>query len=71
MCVLLHAAFYKGDERKRTMEVSVDGTLATTYTSSGATSLFEIIKIPGPGKVITVTGVLADDEWFSILEVSK
>lgn len=51
------------------MEVYVDGTLATTYTSSGVTSLFEIIDIPGPGRVITVTGVLADDEWFSILEV--
>lgn len=52
------------------MEVYVDDALVTTYTSSGETSLFEIIDITGPGRVITVTGVLADDEWFSILEVS-
>lgn len=65
------AAFYKGDERTRTMEVDVDGTLVTTYTSSGESSLFEIIDITGPGRVITVTGVLEPDEWFSILEVSN
>ncbi len=48
----------------------VDGVLATTWTSSGTTSGFETIDLSGvSGRVIDVTGQLADSEWLSITEV--
>ncbi|CAM9345379.1 unnamed protein product [Hapterophycus canaliculatus] len=60
---------YQGATRVRTMDVSIDGTLATTWTSSGTTSDFEIVDLSGyTGQDITITGVLADSEWLSIIE---
>lgn len=56
----------------RTMEVYVDGTLVTTWTSSGTTDVFESIDLSGnAGEVIEVTGVLTDREWLSIMEVGS
>lgn len=53
------------------MEVYVDDALVTTWTSSGTTDGFESIDLSGvSGEVIEVTGVLANSEWLSIVEVS-
>lgn len=49
----------------------VEGVLASTWTSSGTTFNFESIDLSGySGQYITITGVLADVEWLSIVEVS-
>lgn len=50
----------------------VDGVLATMWTSSGTTGAFEKIDLPAgtSGAVVEITGVLADEEWLSIVEVS-
>lgn len=49
----------------------VDSTLVTTWTSSGTTVNFEGIELSGySGQHVTITGVLADMEWLSIVEVS-
>ncbi|CAM9225364.1 unnamed protein product, partial [Scytosiphon promiscuus] len=65
----VHLAMYKGSERVRTMEVYVDGALITTYTTTGTTNFFEVVYLSGtPGQVVTITGVLADSEWLSIVE---
>ena len=49
----------------------MDGALVTTWTSSGTTDDPESIALTGTsGSVIDVTGVLSDDEWLSIIEVS-
>ena len=64
------SAMYKGDERQRTVEVYVDDTLVTTWTSSGTTLDFESIDLSGfSGQEITDTGVMTDSEWLSITEV--
>lgn len=48
----------------------VDDALTTTWTSSGTTSDFEGIDLSGySGQHVTITGVLADMEWLSIVEV--
>lgn len=61
---------FKGSERQRTVEVRVDGVLVTTWTSSGTTDDPESIALTGTsGRVIDVTGVLADNDWLSIVEV--
>ncbi|CAN0452773.1 unnamed protein product, partial [Pylaiella littoralis] len=53
----------------RTVDVSVDGDLVTTWTSSGTTLDFESIDMSEiSGQVITVTGVLDRSEWLSITE---
>ena len=62
---------YQGTTRTRTIEVYVDGALITTWTSSGTTEDFESINLSwASGQVIELTGVLADTEWLSIIEVS-
>lgn len=64
------AALYKGDTRKRTIEVRIDGDKVTTWTSSGKTTNFEAIKLPGlEGRRIELRGVLKRSEWLSITEV--
>lgn len=64
------SAMYKGTERQVTAEISVDGVLITTWTSSGTTDGFEDIDMSGiSGRGIEITGVLADSEWLSIIEV--
>lgn len=63
-------AMYKGYERQTTVEVRVDGALVTTWTSSGETDNLQSIAFTArSGSVIDVTGVLADTEWLSIIEV--
>eukprot|EP00752_Nemacystus_decipiens_P007213 g6456.t1 len=65
----LRLAMYKGATRTRTVDVSVDGVVVTTWTSSGTTADFESVDLSGQsGQAITVTGVLADMEWLSIVE---
>lgn len=63
---------YKGNERQRTVEVSVDGEDVTTWTSSGTTLDFESIDLSGnSGQELTITGVLTTSEWISITEVDS
>lgn len=64
------AALFKGDARQRTLEVYVEGRLVTTWTSSGHTSDFETIDLPGrPAQTVELRGVLSRSQWLSILEV--
>lgn len=60
----LPLALYEGAARTRTMNVHVDGVLATTWTSSGTTDSFETIDLPAgtSGQVVEISGVLADTE---------
>lgn len=52
------------------MDVYVDGALVTTWTSSGTTIAPEsILFTETSGQVVELTGVLADSEWLSIIEV--
>ena len=61
---------YEGDTRLRTVDVHVEGVLVITWTSSGTTLNFESIDLSGySGQYITITGVLGDFEWLSIVEV--
>lgn len=63
---------YKGATRTRTVAVSVDGVAVTTWTSSGNTADFESVDLSGQsGQDITVTGVLDDLGWLSIVEVGS
>ena len=63
-------AMYKGDTRVRTVEVYVEGVLATTWSSSGTTTDFESIDLSGySAQHVTLVGVLAKSEWLSIVEV--
>ncbi|CAM9918634.1 unnamed protein product, partial [Ectocarpus sp. 8 AP-2014] len=65
----LRLALYKGTTRVRTVDVNVDGSLATTWTSSGTTDGFESIDLSGySGQDVTVIGVLDTSEWLSITE---
>ena len=64
-------AMYKGTTRTRTVQVYVDGSLVSTWTSSGTTDNFERIDVSSAsGQVLEITGVLDDSEWLSIVEVS-
>lgn len=65
----LPAALYKGDSRTRTLDISVNGVVIMTWTSSGETAGFETIELGVQGAVIDLYGVLADSDWLSILEV--
>lgn len=65
-------ALFKGDIRQRTLEVFVEGRLVTTWTSSGLTSDFETIDLPGrPAQTVELRGVLSRSQWLSIIEVSS
>ncbi|CAM9160508.1 unnamed protein product [Ectocarpus sp. 4 AP-2014] len=65
----LRLALYKGTTRVRTVDVTVDGSLAITWTSSGTTDGFESVDLSGySGQDVTVTGVLDASEWLSITE---
>lgn len=62
---------YRGDSRTRTVDVSIDGALMTTWTSSGTTTEFESVDLSGAyGQVVTISGNnQADSQWLSIIEV--
>ncbi|CAM9294633.1 unnamed protein product, partial [Ectocarpus fasciculatus] len=66
----LRLRMYKGDSRTRTVDVSVDGALVTTWTSSGTTTDWESFDLSGAyGQVVTISGYnQADSEWLSIIE---
>lgn len=52
------------------MEVYVDDAMVTTWTSSGTTDGFEGVDLSGmSGQVIELTGILANSDWLSIIEV--
>lgn len=56
--------------RQRTLEVYVEGSLATNGTSSGTTIDLETIELPGtPAQMVELRGVLESSEWLSIAEV--
>lgn len=64
------SAMYLGDETQTTVEVYVDSTLLTNWTSSGTTDDLETIDLSGSsGQEITIMGILADSEWLNITEV--
>lgn len=64
-------ALWKGDERTRTVQINVDGTSVTTWTSSGTTAGLETIDLAGAsGQVLEVVAVASSSsEWLSIIEV--
>lgn len=64
-------ALHEGDSRSTTLQVYVDGELVTTWTSSGKTSGFETIKLPGSlGQSVELRGVLGGgSEWLHISKV--
>ncbi|CAB1119192.1 unnamed protein product [Ectocarpus sp. CCAP 1310/34] len=66
----LRLRMYRGDSRTRTVDVSVDGALVTTWTSSGTTTEFESVDLSGAyGQVVTISGSnQADSQWLSIIE---
>lgn len=63
------AALYKGDTRKRTIDIYVDDAKITTWTSSGTTAGFESVGLDTQGQVIELRAVLAGSDWLSIVEV--
>lgn len=68
------ADMYKGQQRTRTIDVYVDGNLATTWTTSGSSDDFETVPLPPsivgqPAGTIELVGLLSDSEWLSIEEV--
>ncbi|CAM9368759.1 unnamed protein product, partial [Discosporangium mesarthrocarpum] len=69
----LNIAFYKGDERTRTLKVEIDGQEVTTITSSGTTSSFERFDLPsismGAETLKLTAQNLGQGEWLSITDV--
>ncbi|CAM9991574.1 unnamed protein product [Ectocarpus fasciculatus] len=65
----IRIALYKGDIRTRTIDIYVDGSHITTWTSSGTTTGFESVELMDQGQVVELVGDLDDIEWLSILEV--
>ena len=63
------AALYNGDERTRTIEIYVDGVLATSWTNSGNTAGLELVGLGVTGQEVMLRGVLDDSEWLSVNEV--
>lgn len=60
---------YKGDQRRRTMDIYMNGIKSTTWTSSGTTTAFETVEVIGDAETIELRAVLPDTEWISIIEV--
>lgn len=67
------SAMYKGAERKASLDVWVDRSPVTTWTSSGTTDGFETVDLPEgtTGTRIDIHGILEDSEWLSIIEVRQ
>lgn len=69
------ADMYKGQERTRTIDILLDGEVATSWVSSGSSDGFETVPLPlsvlgQPTSSIELIGVdLADSDWLSIEEV--
>ncbi|CAM9649139.1 unnamed protein product, partial [Ascophyllum nodosum] len=66
---VLNIALYNGDERTRTIEIYVDGVLATSWTNSGNTAGLELVGLGVTGQEVMLRGVLDDSEWLSVNEV--
>eukprot|EP00904_Undaria_pinnatifida_P003009 jgi/Undpi1/12709/HiC_scaffold_6.g02377.m1 len=66
----VEVAFWKADERSRTLEVAINGDVVGEYDSSPQ-STFTAFDIQGSGvSTLTLTSVgLSDAEWLSLIEV--
>lgn len=67
----INIALWKGNERTRTIDIWVDGELASTIESSGTTEDYEryaLVAIEATTVVLQAVGVV-DNGWLSILEV--
>eukprot|EP00752_Nemacystus_decipiens_P018357 g16468.t1 len=66
----IQVAFWKGDERDRTLEVQLDGELAVTHESYPG-STFDTLGVAGDDvtTVMLESVGLTPDEWISIIEV--
>ncbi|CAM9269151.1 unnamed protein product [Pylaiella littoralis] len=66
----IQVAFYKGDERTRTLDVYLDSELSRSFESY-AGSTFNTIGVAGTGvrNVVLESTFLAPGEWISLLEV--
>lgn len=67
---------YKGDERQRTLEISVDDVvIIPEWKSSGTTLDYETIPMPRggvKGEVVTLRALLKEEgDWISITEVRR
>ena len=71
--VRMRMAFYKGDERTRSLNVWVDGVYTHTIMSSGRTTGYETYDLIAPGAktVVLQASGLQDSGWLSISEVSE
>ena len=71
--VKIYMAFYKGDERTRSVDVFVDGVLKNTILTSGTTrgyEAYELIAI-GASTVVPSSAAVEDNGWLSISGVSR
>ena len=69
--VQIYMAYYKGDERTRSVNVWVDGVFQDTIASSGTTQGYEAYELIAPGAttVVLQEAALGDNEWLSITGV--
>lgn len=66
-------SLYKGDQRTRSVNVWVDGDLASTITSSGITTAYETYEL-NESHVTTITLQAVntrDNGWLSVTRVRK
>lgn len=71
--VQMDMAFYKGDERTRSVNVWVDGVLLNTITSSGETADYETYPLVAhQASIVVLQAVdLGNNGWLSITEVTS
>ncbi|CAM9269075.1 unnamed protein product [Pylaiella littoralis] len=66
----IQVAFYKGDERTRTLDVRLDGELTHTFESyTGSTFNTLGVEATGVSTVMLESVYLLPEEWISLLEV--
>lgn len=68
----IRLALWKGDQRKRTMNVWVDGVLVVAIESSGNTEGYEPFAVSAAGAttIVLQASGMEDNGWLSILGVS-
>eukprot|EP00752_Nemacystus_decipiens_P014961 g13320.t1 len=66
----LRLAMYNGDQQQTSINVWVDGSPVTTWTSSGTTHGFETVAFPvgTTGMTVDIHGILETWEWLGIIE---
>ncbi|CAM9919789.1 unnamed protein product, partial [Ectocarpus sp. 6 AP-2014] len=66
----IQVAFWKGDERVRTLEVYFDGTLYRTHESHAGSTFNPLgVSATGISSVILESVDLLENEWISLIEV--